>query len=88
MGARPKHLGQVVEESVRAFQEGDDPAASVAFKGIARRSGGAWAPFDHRSPGALAALLRGAAAYAAGGRQALGRIAGGEALLARLPAPG
>ena len=69
------------------FQEGDDPAATPTFRAVARRSGGAWAPFDHRSPGALAALLRGAAAYAAGGREALARLPGGGALLAQLPAP-
>lgn len=69
------------------FQEGDDPAATPVLKEIARRSGGAWAPFDHRSPGALAALLRGAAAYAAGGREALARLPGGGGLLERLPAP-
>jgi len=69
------------------FQEGDDPAASEVLRGIARRSGGAWAPFDGRSPGALAALLRGAAAYAAGGRDALSRLPGAGGLLAQLPAP-
>ncbi|WP_376088824.1 VWA domain-containing protein [Roseomonas sp. CCTCC AB2023176] len=69
------------------FQEGDDPAATPVLREVARRSGGAWAPFDHRSAGALAALLRGAAAYASGGREALARLPGGAALLARLAAP-
>lgn len=69
------------------FQEGDDPTATPVFKEVARRTGGAWAPFDHRSPGALAALLRGAAAYASGGREALARLPGSGALLDRLPAP-
>lgn len=69
------------------FQEGDDPAATPVLRGIAKASGGAWAPFDHRSPGALAALLRGAAAYATGGREALARLPGTGALLAQLGAP-
>jgi hypothetical protein len=70
------------------FQEGDDPGASEVLRGIARRSGGAWAPFDHRSPRALADLLRGAAAYATGGREALARLPGAAALLAQLQGPG
>ncbi|MBP0446866.1 VWA domain-containing protein [Roseomonas sp. SSH11] len=69
------------------FQEGDDPLATPVLRGIARQSGGAWAPFDHRSPGTLAALLRGAAAFASGGRAALARLPGAAALLAQLPAP-
>lgn len=72
---------------VFVFQEGDDPRATPVLRGIAQRSGGAWAPFDHRSPGTLAALLRGAAAFATGGRTALARLPGGAALLAQLPAP-
>jgi hypothetical protein len=67
------------------FQEGDNPGATAVLRGIARQSGGVWAPFDHRSPGALAALLRGAAAYAAGGREALARLPDAGALLAQLP---
>ncbi|WP_338663801.1 VWA domain-containing protein [Pararoseomonas sp. SCSIO 73927] len=70
------------------FQEGDDPGATPVLRGIARASGGAWAPFDHRSGDALAALLRGAAAFAAGGREALARLPEAAALLAQLPAPG
>ena len=70
------------------FQEGDDPGATPTLRGIARASGGAWAPFDHRSPGTLAALLRGAAAFAAGGREALARLPGAGALLAQLGGPG
>jgi len=69
------------------FQEGDDPGATEVLRGIARHSGGAWAPFDHRSPRALADLLRGAAAYAAGGREALARLPGSAALLAQLSGP-
>ncbi|WP_458093690.1 VWA domain-containing protein [Roseomonas sp. WA12] len=69
------------------FQEGDDPGATPTLRGIARASGGAWAPFDHRSPGALAALLRGAATFATGGREALARLPGAGALLAQLGGP-
>ncbi|SHJ18351.1 hypothetical protein SAMN02745194_01968 [Roseomonas rosea] len=69
------------------FQEGDDPLATPVLRGIARQSGGAWAPFDHRSPGTLAALLRGASAFATGGREALARLPGSAGLLAQLPAP-
>jgi len=69
------------------FQEGDDPDATPVLKGLARATGGAWAPFDHRSPAALAALLRGAAAYAAGGRAALARLPGSAGLLAQIAAP-
>ena len=69
------------------FQEGDDPGATAVLKGIAARSGGAWAPFDHRSPRALADLLRGAAAFAAGGREALAQLPGSGGLLAQLAGP-
>ena len=69
---------------VFVFQEGDEPGAAAVLRGVARRSGGAWAPFDHRSPRALADLLRGAAAYAAGGREALARLPGGGGLLAQI----
>jgi len=69
------------------FQEGDDPGATPVLRGIARHSGGAWAPFDHRSPGALAALLRGAATYATGGREALAKLPGAGGLLAQIGGP-
>ncbi|MBI0534570.1 VWA domain-containing protein [Roseomonas sp. KE2513] len=69
------------------FQEGDDAGAAPVLRGIAKRSGGAWAPFDHRSPRALAELLRGAAAFAAGGREALARLPGAGGLLAQLSGP-
>jgi hypothetical protein len=57
------------------FQEGHDPAASAAFATIARLTGGAHARFDVNAPGSLLDLLRGAAAYAAGGREAMLRLA-------------
>lgn len=58
------------------FQEGHEPAASAAFATIARLTGGAHARFDVAAPVSLLELLRGAAAYAAGGREAMARLAG------------
>lgn len=58
------------------FQEGHDPAASSAFAMMARLTGGAHARFDVNAPNSLLDLLRGAAAYASGGREALLRLAG------------
>ena len=55
------------------FQEGQDPVAERSFREIARLSGGAWCPFDARSPGLLRDLLGAVAVYAAGGRPALTR---------------
>jgi hypothetical protein len=57
------------------FQEGSDPAAEKAFQEIARLSGGAWCRFDPGASAQLRELLRAAAAYAAGGRSALVRLA-------------
>jgi hypothetical protein len=53
------------------FQEGDDPNAERAFREIARLTGGAYEKFDAGAAHRLEALLRAAAAYAAGGRVAL-----------------
>ncbi len=50
------------------FQEGEDPAARLAYREIARLSGGAYAAFDAGAPRRLAELLRAVAAYAVGGR--------------------
>lgn len=70
------------------FQEGHDPTAERVFREIARLTGGAYARFDHSAPATLADLLRAAAAYAAGGRDALLKLAGqggaGAALLQQL----
>lgn len=60
------------------FQEGHDPAASAAFAMMARLTGGAHARFDVNAPDSLLDLLRGAAAYAAGGREAMLKLAGGS----------
>lgn len=53
------------------FQEGFDPVAEQAFREIARLSRGAYCRFDPGAAHELAALLRAAAAYAAGGMRAL-----------------
>ena len=53
------------------FQEGPDPVAERAFREIARLTRGAYCRFDPGAAHELAALLRAAAAYAAGGMQAL-----------------
>ncbi len=56
---------------VFVFQEGREPGAEWVLKDIARLSGGAWCPFDHRSPQVLKDLLSAVAVFAAGGRRAL-----------------
>lgn len=66
------------------FQEGHDVAAEQAFREIARLTGGAWCRFDPGASTQLRDLLRAAAAYAAGGREALMRLSktgGGAAAL-------
>jgi hypothetical protein len=65
--------GELALAGVKAFmfQEGDDPAARRAFQEIARLTGGAYSAFDAGAAARLEALLRAAAAYAAGGRAAL-----------------
>jgi hypothetical protein len=57
------------------FQEGRDPTAHRTFSHIARLTGGAYSAFDAGAAGRLEALLRAAAAYAAGGHAALVRAA-------------
>ena len=69
---------------VFVFQEGHDVAAEGAFREIARLTGGAWCRFDPGAATQLRELLRAAAAYAAGGRDALIRLSknsGGAAAL-------
>lgn len=65
--------GEIGLRGVKAFvfQEGRDRAAERTFRQIALLTGGAYATFDLSSPARLMALLSAAAAYAAGGRQAL-----------------
>lgn len=66
------------------FQEGRDPDAAVAFREIARLTGGAYERFDASAPGALEGLLRAAAAYASGGVGALESLATGDTQARRL----
>jgi hypothetical protein len=69
--------GELALLGVKAFvfQEGKDAEAEKTFRDIARLTGGAYASFDLSAPERLAALLGAAAAYAAGGKTALQRIA-------------
>jgi hypothetical protein len=66
------------------FQEGPDPVAEQAFREIARLTGGAWCRFDPGAAAQLRELLRAAAAYAAGGREALLRLSRSDGGAARL----
>jgi hypothetical protein len=54
-----------------AFQEGNDPEASIVFPKLARLTGGAHARFDHNAGDRLRDLLAPVAAFAAGGVRAL-----------------
>ena len=58
------------------FQEGDDPVCEQAFREIARLSRGAYCRFAPGAAHELAELLRAAAAYAAGGMNALAALRG------------
>jgi len=69
------------------FQEGQDPQVALAFKQLAKLSGGAYAALDQHSADYLRELLGAVARYASGGRQALthsGRE-GDRLLLDQLP---
>jgi hypothetical protein len=72
--------GELALLGVKAFmfQEGHDPAARRTFGEIARLTGGAYSAFDAGASARLAALLRAAAAYAAGGHPALARQAAAD----------
>ena len=72
--------GELALLGVKAFmfQEGPDPWARRAFSEIARLTGGAFSAFDAGASARLAALLRAAAAYAAGGQTALAREAAAD----------
>ncbi|HWW46617.1 MAG TPA: VWA domain-containing protein [Xanthobacteraceae bacterium] len=72
--AKAGELG-LLKVPVFVFQEGHDPVATETFREIARLSGGAWCRFDPGAAAQLRDLLRAAAAYAAGGREALQRLA-------------
>ena len=71
--AKAGELG-LLKVPVFMFQEGHDVAAEQAFREIARLTGGAWCRFDPGAAAQLRELLRAAAAYAAGGREALLRL--------------
>jgi hypothetical protein len=66
------------------FQEGRDADVERNFRELARLSGGAYARFDPNAAGQLAALLRAAAVYAAGGLKALQKSGEGKLLLEQL----
>lgn len=67
------HANKLGSRGVRAlmFQEGTDETVERAFREIARLTHGAYHSFSTGSAAELGALLRGAAAYAAGGLKAL-----------------
>src|SRR5262245_11326223 len=71
--AKAGELG-MLKVPVFMFQEGHDGTAEQAFREIARLTGGAWCRFDPGAAAQLRELLRAAAAYAAGGREALLRL--------------
>lgn len=71
--AKAGELG-LLNVPVFMFQEGHDADAEAAFKEIARLSRGAYCKFDPGAAAQLRELLRAAAAYAAGGREALLRL--------------
>ncbi len=73
--------GELALQGVRAFmfQEGGDPSARRVFSEIARLTGGAYSAFDSGATSRLEALLRAAAAYAAGGHKALAHEAESDA---------
>lgn len=65
------------------FHEGPDSEAGEVFAHIAHLTGGACCRFDANSPDQLRQLLRAVAAFAAGGRAALERLAAREGGMAR-----
>jgi hypothetical protein len=81
--AKAGELG-LLKVPVFMFQEGHDETAEQAFREIARLTGGAWCKFDPGAAAQLRELLRAAAAYAAGGREALKRLSANESGAAKL----
>ncbi len=81
--ARAGELG-MLKVPAFMFQEGADPVAEQTFREIARLTGGAWCRFDPGAAAQLRDLLRAAAAYAAGGREALLRLSRTTAGAAKL----
>jgi len=80
---RAGELG-LLKVPVFMFQEGHDGVAEQAFREIARLTGGAWCRFEPGAAAQLRELLRAAAAYAAGGREALMRLSRNEGGAAKL----
>ena len=81
--AKAGELG-MLKVPVFTFQEGHDAVAEQAFREIARLTHGAWCRFDPGAAAQLRDLLRAAAAYAAGGREALLRLSKSVSGAARL----
>jgi hypothetical protein len=81
--AKAGELG-LLKVPVFMFQEGRDATVEAAFREIARLSGGAWCRFDPGAAAQLRELLRAAAAFAAGGREALRRLSASEGGAAQL----
>jgi hypothetical protein len=81
--AKAGELG-LLKVPVFMFQEGHDATVEQAFREIARLTGGAWCKFDPGAAAQLRELLRAAAAYAAGGREALKRLSANESGAAKL----
>lgn len=75
--ARAGELG-LLKVPVFMFQEGHDEQTEQTYREIARLSGGAFGRFDPGAAAQLRDLLRAVAAYAAGGREALRRLAGAQ----------
>src|SRR5256885_15436620 len=71
--AKAGELG-MLKVPVFMFQEGHDAVAEQAFREIARLTGGAWGRFGPGAAAQLREVLRAAAAYAAGGGEALLRL--------------
>src|SRR6202012_3875193 len=81
--AKAGELG-LLKVPVFMFQEGHDAMVENAFREIARLSGGAWCRFDPGAAAQLRELLRAAAAFATGGREALKRLSAREGGAAQL----
>jgi hypothetical protein len=80
--AKAGELG-LLKVPVFMFHEGNARETSLAFRQIARLTGGAYLQFDAHSAAELKSLLSAVAVYAAGGRRALmdyGKRQGGAAL--------
>jgi hypothetical protein len=66
------------------FQEGRDAAVERGFRELARLSRGVYGRFSAGAAGELAALLRAAAVYAAGGLKALAKSGASPLLIEQL----